>query len=188
MSTVDDVDGATWVHTKGAPEEVLARCTSEMTANGCEQPLTAASRAAIETKVAERAGQGLRVLAVARRQADGLPENRDDAESGLCLLGLVSLLDAPRPEVADAVARCHQAGIRVIVVTGDNGLTAQAVARRVGIDADLVVTGLELDAMSEAATRRCAHRSTARSSSPATLPKRSSASPTRFDRWVRSWR
>ena len=65
-------------------------------------------------------------------------------------MGLVSLLDAPLPEVADAVARCHQAGIRVIVVTGDNGLTAQAVARRVGIAAGLMVTGTELEKMSDA--------------------------------------
>jgi calcium-translocating P-type ATPase len=150
MSTVDDVDGTVWVHTKGAPEAVLARCTTVLQPDGTERPLNDASRSDVERNVTGRAGVGLRVLAVARRSvAGGFPETRDDAETGLCLVGLVSLLDAPRPEVAEAVARCHQAGIRVMVVTGDHGLTARAVARRVGIHADLVVTGTELDLMSD---------------------------------------
>ena len=100
------------------------------------------------------ASQGLRVLAVARRRLpDGSapPERREDAERDLCLLGLVALFDPPRPEVAEAVARCHEAGIRIIVVTGDYGLTAAEIARRVGIarDGATVVTGAELDEMSE---------------------------------------
>jgi calcium-translocating P-type ATPase len=152
MSTIDDVGGSLWVNTKGAPESVIARCTTALQPDGTEQPLTDASRADVDANVTRRAGDGLRVLAVARRPVTGaIPEARADAESDLCLVGLVSLLDAPRPEVAAAVASCHQAGIRVMVVTGDNGLTARAVARRVGINADLMVTGTELDAMNDAA-------------------------------------
>ena len=151
MSTVDQIDDSLWVHTKGAPESVLERCTTVLQPDGTELPLTDAARAAADENVARRAGDGLRVLAVAQRLLDGpVPDARTDAEAGLCLVGLISLLDAPRPEVAAAVASCHQAGIRVMVVTGDNGLTARAVARRVGIDADLVVTGTELDAMNDA--------------------------------------
>ena len=150
MSTVDETEGDLWVHTKGAPEAVLDNCATVLTPEGDEVTMTADLRAQIDGNVTARAGDGLRVLAVARRRTTGtLPNSRDDAESELCLLGLVSLLDSPRPEVAEAVARCHDAGIRVMVVTGDHGLTAQAVARRVGIDASLVITGVELDRMSE---------------------------------------
>jgi magnesium-transporting ATPase (P-type) len=104
--------------------------------------------------VEDYASKGLRVLAVARRRLpDGSapPERREDAERDLCLLGLVALFDPPRPEVAEAVARCHEAGIRILVVTGDYGLTAAEIARRVGIARDgvTVVTGPELDEMSE---------------------------------------
>jgi magnesium-transporting ATPase (P-type) len=76
-----------------------------------------------------------------------MPEARAEAESGLCLVGLVAMFDPPRPEVPDAVARCHEAGIRIIVVTGDHGLTAASIARRVGIATDhpTVITGAELD-------------------------------------------
>jgi magnesium-transporting ATPase (P-type) len=100
------------------------------------------------------ASQGMRVLAVARRRLpDGArpPERREDAEGELCLLGLVALFDPPRPEVPGAVASCHTAGIRIVVVTGDFGPTAAEIARRVGIatDGSVVVTGAELDAMSE---------------------------------------
>ena len=82
------------------------------------------------------AAQGLRVLAVARRRLpDGAepPTRREYVERDLVLLGLVALFDPPRPEVAEAVARCHAAGIRILVVTGDYGPTAAEIARRVGI-------------------------------------------------------
>ena len=101
------------------------------------------------------ARSGLRVLAFAARDiAPGapLPAQREEAECDLCFLGLAAMADPPRPEVADAVARCHTAGIRIIVVTGDHPLTAAAIAHQIGIGtADSpVITGAELDRMSEA--------------------------------------
>jgi calcium-translocating P-type ATPase len=154
MSTVDErVDGGLTVHAKGAPEEVLARST--MIGGPVDHvPLTAADRRAVLDVLERYAAQGLRVLAVARRRLPPdakPPERREDAEQELCLLGLVALFDPPRAEVADAVARCHTAGIRIVVVTGDYGPTAAEIARRVGIarDGGTVVTGEELEAMSE---------------------------------------
>ena len=128
------------VHVKGAPEEVFPRCE-----------LTPRRQAAALAVVDEMAGCGLRVLAVGRRDwsAELLPE-RDEAESRLTLLGLIGLIDPARPEVAAAVAACHTAGIRVHVVTGDNGRTAATIARGVGIGADRVIDGPALDAMSDA--------------------------------------
>ncbi|MET9633254.1 cation-transporting P-type ATPase [Lentzea sp. NPDC006480] len=139
MSTVDRNDDGLVVNVKGAPEEMLARCARFDTAE-------------VERVISEYAHRGLRVLAVARRRCDAIPERREDAEHDLELLGLVAMFDPPRPEVADAVARCHTAGIRLIVVTGDHGLTAKEIARQVGIarDETTVVTGAELDDMTEA--------------------------------------
>jgi magnesium-transporting ATPase (P-type) len=141
------------VHAKGAPEEVLSRSTA---VGGPDDhvPLTEADREAVLAVLERYAADGLRVLAVARRRLpDGMepPKRREDAEQDLVLLGLVGLFDPPRPEVADAVARCHAAGIRIIVVTGDYGLTAAEISRRVGIASDggVVVTGEELERMSE---------------------------------------
>jgi calcium-translocating P-type ATPase len=154
MSTVDErADGTLTVHAKGAPEEVLRRSTLIGGADG-HVPLTDAHRNQVLDALERYAEQGLRVLAVARRGlppgADA-PERREEAERELCLLGLVALFDPPRPEVADAVRRCHAAGIRVLVVTGDFGPTAAEIARRVGIATDgaTVVTGEELEHMSE---------------------------------------
>ena len=82
------------------------------------------------------------------------PQRREDAERELCLLGFVALFDPPRPEVADAVASCQAAGIRILVVTGDYGPTAAEVARRVGIADDAsVVTGEKLDRLSDRRSR-----------------------------------
>jgi calcium-translocating P-type ATPase len=153
MSTVDErEDGGLTVHVKGAPEEVLERSTA-IAGSENHRPLTDADRSAVLDVLQTNAQQGLRVLAVARRRLpDGSqpPTRREDAEHDLCLLGLVVLFDPPRPEVADAVARCHAAGIRIIVVTGDYGLTAREIARRVGIGRNgAVITGDELEAMSE---------------------------------------
>jgi calcium-translocating P-type ATPase len=150
MSTVD---GDRRVHTKGAPEEVLPRCVRVAGAEH-DPLLTRADRALLDELVAGWAGRGLRLLAVASRQLhphEPLPDRREDAERELTLLGIVAMFDPPRPEVAEAVARCHSAGIRLVVVTGDHGLTAADIARRVGIarDGAQVVTGAELDAMPE---------------------------------------
>jgi magnesium-transporting ATPase (P-type) len=155
MSTIDrDRDGVVAVHTKGAPEEVLARCTHALAADGAERPLDETTRDHLDQTARGYAAAGLRVLAVARRRLQppaALPEPRDEAESRLCLVGFVAMIDPPRPEVAEAVARCQEAGVRVIVITGDHALTGIAVARQVGIvGADATVaTGSEVDAMSD---------------------------------------
>ncbi|MGW4488986.1 cation-translocating P-type ATPase [Amycolatopsis sp. NPDC004368] len=149
MSTVDHAGASLRVATKGAPEQVVPLCATVLDAGGAEIPLTPELRAPIAGRVDEMAGRALRVLAVARRELPELPRGRGEAESDLCLLGLVGLVDPPRPEVAAAVADCHSAGIIVHVVTGDNGLTAAEVARRVGIGADRVISGEDLSRLPE---------------------------------------
>ncbi len=99
------------------------------------------------------ASKGLRVLAAASRPAQRQPRSREEAEAGLTFLGLIGMLDPPRPEVADAVRACRRAGIRIVMVTGDHPLTAEVIARRVGIVREphpAVVTGAGLDAMDAA--------------------------------------
>ena len=154
MSTVDERDGERWVDAKGAPETLLPICSSMVWGDGGERPLGPAERAQLTRRADDYAAQGLRVLAVAQRRlgrSDPTPEDRGEAERDLCLLGLVALFDPPRPEVAGAVAACRRAGIRIIVITGDNGLTAAAIARRVGISGErpTIVSGTELDELSE---------------------------------------
>jgi calcium-translocating P-type ATPase len=140
MATLDPEGADLQVHVKGAPEALLPLCVTD-----------AAQADALAGAVEEMTGQGLRVLAVARRSwTDPVAPDRDSAESaGLTLLGLVGLLDPPRPEVAAAVAACHASGIRIHVVTGDNGQTATEIARRVGIHADRVIDGATLDGLTD---------------------------------------
>jgi calcium-translocating P-type ATPase len=157
MSTVDRRDDGIWVHAKGAPESVLGRCTTTVGSDGTERPLEEAGRVALEQMVGGYASEGLRVLAAARRRHDSgpsdmPPRHRSEVEQDLCFLGLVALVDPPRAEVADAVAKCHTAGIRIVIVTGDHGLTAAAIARQVGIGGEdpVIVTGEELDRLTDA--------------------------------------
>ncbi|MFF0341652.1 cation-translocating P-type ATPase [Kribbella sp. NPDC004875] len=149
MSTLDSVGEDTVLHVKGAPEEVLARSTRYLGPQGTAEA-TDEVRAGFARRFAELEGRGLRLIGVADRPA-GRPTERADVERDLVFLGVVAMLDPPRPEVADAVRRCQAAGIRLIVVTGDNGLTAAEIARQVGITRDrvTVVTGAELDLMTE---------------------------------------
>ncbi|GAB2855272.1 hypothetical protein GCM10022221_63500 [Actinocorallia aurea] len=121
MSVVTETDQGLVLDVKGAPEAVLDRA-----APGTD-------RTAVMTQVDAMARNGLRVLAVATRALPDTPARRQDAERDLRIIGLVGLYDPPRPEVADAVAQCHRAGLRVHVVTGDNGTTAAAVAAEAGI-------------------------------------------------------
>ena len=154
MSTedADPEDGAFWVRTKGAPEELLARCDRVLGADGLDRPLGSAEVAVVSETLAEYASRGLRVLGVAERRlaAAAVPDRREEVERNLCFVGLTAMFDPPRPDVADAVARCHTAGMRIIVVTGDHGLTAGEIAGRVGIAAEATVTGAQLDAIGDA--------------------------------------
>jgi calcium-translocating P-type ATPase len=154
MATVTERDGERWVDAKGAPESLIPLCTSIESDDG-EQYLGEEGRAAIEDRVAAYAREGLRVLAVARRRLGDapVPELREEAERELAFLGLAVMVDPPRPEVAAAVERCHAAGIRVIVVTGDHGLTAAAIAHQVGIgggETPRVIAGDDLERVSDA--------------------------------------
>lgn len=157
MSTVDvERDATVAVHTKGAPETVLPCCTSILDAHHDQRDLTSADRAQLAQIIDSNAARGLRLLAIARRPVDvdiPLDRRREDFESGLCLLGLVALFDPPRSQVAQAIALAHRAGIRIHVVTGDNGLTAAEIAHRVGIGSSpagtRIVTGDQLDGMHE---------------------------------------
>ena len=153
MTTLDQDGALSCVHTKGAVEEVLPRCV-EITDRGTRRALTAGDRGEVTRVMNGYAAQGLRVLAVAERvlpAGSPLPDSREDAERELCLLGLVAMLDPPRAHVAAAIGLAHHAGIRVHVITGDNGATAAAIARQVGIGGEhaRIVTGPELDGMSE---------------------------------------
>ena len=152
MSTLDRAGAGQVLHVKGAPDVLLGRCTTTLDTDGTVRRLDERERAALAERTDAYAAQGLRVLAAGSRawEADA-PADRDDAERDLCLLGFVAMLDPPRAHVAGAVGRCHDAGIRIHVVSGDHGLTVAAIARRVGIGGDTprIVTGTELDAMPE---------------------------------------
>jgi calcium-translocating P-type ATPase len=151
MTTLDEEPGGRlWSHTKGAPLELLERCRSVRGRDG-DRPLGPAERAAIREAFERFAGEGMRVLGFAERRIEAPPRDRESAEAGLTFVGLIALHDPLRPEIFDAVARCRRAGVRIVVVTGDHGLTATAVAREAGIvgDAPTVLAGAEIDAMAE---------------------------------------
>ena len=149
MTTVELVQGTLVVSTKGAPESVLPCCTHVLAPTGRARELDAAGKSRLQVALDGYAAQGLRVLAVARRELPAGADlgDREVLERGLVLLGLVALLDPPRPSVASAVAEEHRAGIRVHVITGDYGPTAANIARQVGIGhaGSRIITGAEID-------------------------------------------
>jgi len=146
MTTLHEHGEGIVAYAKGAPEVILDSCVARRTGEG-EVPLDDAHRKAILAAAQAMAGEALRVLAVARRH-DATPEN---AESGMTFLGLVGMIDPPRPEAKQAIDTCEQAGIRVVMITGDHPVTAQAVADELGIlKGGRVVTGAELEDLSDA--------------------------------------
>jgi calcium-translocating P-type ATPase len=150
MSVIVRRDQHLVIQVKGTPDSVLPLCTQHRI-HGLVEPMTEAAHNVVVAAVDGFAALGLQVVAMASREADfAAPRGVSDAESELCLLGLVALDDPPRPEVAGAVAACHRAGIPVHVITGDSGRTATEIARRVDIRVRRVVVGADLDAMSDA--------------------------------------
>ncbi|HLI39042.1 MAG TPA: cation-transporting P-type ATPase [Streptosporangiaceae bacterium] len=153
MTTVHRVDGGFEAYMKGSPQAVLERC-ADACWDGRTMPLDDGLRALIGEANDAMAGQALRVLAVARKAVASPRVSQDEAEHGLTFLGLAGMSDPPRPEVTAAVAACRRAGITIYMVTGDYGLTAEAIARRVGITGEgpaRVVSGADLDTMDDEA-------------------------------------
>lgn len=140
MTTVNRMDGRNIVIVKGAFDIMAARCVAG--------DLETAKR-----HTEEMSGQALRVLAVAYKEIDRIPENPvpEELESGLTFLGLVGMIDPPRPEAKEAVAVCRKAGIKPVMITGDHVVTASAIARELGIlqEKDKAITGAQLDAMTD---------------------------------------
>jgi P-type Ca2+ transporter type 2C len=159
MSTVHREGDRLVLRSKGAPRELLDRCTSIRTDEG-DRPLDEETRARLIAGNDELSREAMRVLGVAVRE---LPPalaraDADEVERELTWLGMVGMLDPPREAVADAIATCHRAGIRILMITGDYGITAESIARRVGMvapDADVrIVNGDELAAIDEDELRR----------------------------------
>eukprot|EP00891_Asterochloris_glomerata_P005322 jgi/Astpho2/5322/fgenesh1_pm.00075_%23_6_t len=136
---------------KGAAECVLSRCSKVMLADGSLKPLDGALRQKVQAVIDDMASKALRCMTLAQKTELGdlngydgqqshkahtqllSPENYEGIESDLTLLGLAGLMDPPRPEVSGAIAACYKAGIKVVVITGDNKLTAEAVCRSIGV-------------------------------------------------------
>src|SRR5918996_767195 len=145
MTTLHETPDGITAYAKGAPEVIVQSCARQLTERG-EEPLDDARRAEVLEAAQRMAGEALRVLAVAYKR-DTAPE---DAEQGMTLLGLVGMIDPPRPEAQAAVRACEEAGIKVIMITGDHPLTAKAVADELGLSkTGQVVTGAELEAMGD---------------------------------------
>jgi magnesium-transporting ATPase (P-type) len=155
MTTIQRHAGREIAFVKGAPREVLQLCT-HISLNGEAIELNSALRAEIMAANDEYARNALRVLAVAMRE---LPARSGRAayppevvERNLTFLGLAAMMDPPRPDVAEAMRKFHEAGIHLAMITGDYGLTAESVARRIGLlrtPVPPILTGAELDALSD---------------------------------------
>ncbi len=146
MTTASESKGGILVTTKGACEMVLAKCSKIMIEDKIS-PLTEETKQQILETNEKMASQALRVLAIATKQVKQVSES--DAESDLVFIGLVGMMDPPRQEVKQAIEICHkQAGIRVVMITGDHLLTATAIASELGITGESI-TGADLDKLSD---------------------------------------
>ncbi|HKZ69895.1 MAG TPA: cation-translocating P-type ATPase, partial [Anaerolineales bacterium] len=146
MTTLHSGPEGAVAYSKGAPEIILDSCARQLTAEG-EATLDVAGKEVILETARQMASEALRVLAVASKPGGTL----ETAEHDMTFLGLVGMIDPPRPEAKAAIQMCEQAGIKVVMITGDHPLTAQAVARELNLlKTGRVVTGAELEAMSEA--------------------------------------
>lgn len=153
-AATSDSKSAIIVFTKGAPKEILDLCT-RIQLNGSESSLDPNWRNQIMSANDEYARNGLRVLAAAYKVVHfsaSASLSAESVEKDLVFLGLIAMMDPPRPEVETAVQKCHTAGIRVVMITGDYGLTAESIARKIGILRSArprIISGVELDTIDD---------------------------------------
>ncbi|MCD6368720.1 MAG: cation-translocating P-type ATPase, partial [Thermoproteales archaeon] len=153
MSTLHVIEGKPVLYSKGAPEVLLNLC-SHIEENGIVRPITDTDKKKILEAAKKMASEALRVLALAYRDFERTPtELKEEDERYLVFVGLVGMIDPPRPEVKAALKKAREAGIKVIMVTGDHKDTAVAIAKEIGLIDDsenvTVLTGSDLDKMDE---------------------------------------
>jgi len=158
MVTVDVADGKTSAHVKGAIEVLLPLCTHTIVNNG-KAPMDEFHRGKLVDDCHALMDEGLRVLAFASKEIASFEISSPDpaeVETGLIFLGLIGLEDPPRPEVRDAINKCTEAGIKVIMITGDGSRTAIAIAREIGLtkDTPVVIEGTQFEKMNDAALKK----------------------------------
>ena len=156
MSTLHDIDGVPTLFTKGAMDVLLDRSKWLLTSEG-RVPLTQELKEEIGHINTQLSTEGLRVLAFAYRELDAIRPLSLDDEQEFTFLGLISMIDPPRPEAIQAVADAKQGGIRTIMITGDHKITATAIAKQLGIfqEGDQALSGVELDNMTDEQLDAC---------------------------------
>jgi Ca2+-transporting ATPase len=152
MSVVNAFDGEMFAFVKGAPDAVLERCSRTLHSRG-QAEIDDDVRARFIKQADEMAGRALRVLGVARRKLQHVPEDPDSdyVEHDLTFLGLIGIIDPPREEVKAAIKRCHRAGIRTVMITGDHQKTAESIACEVGLldQGERSISGLEIECLDD---------------------------------------
>ena len=151
MSTIHVAKNDVYVYTKGAPRNILDLCTKVLV-DGKVEELSQENLMVIESRIHEFANQGLRLIAVAYKKVPSNQYKKEEAEQNLVFVGLAAMRDPPRAEVKDAVLKAQQAGIRTVIITGDYGPTAEAIAKEVGIvakDCCQVIRGVDLDDLND---------------------------------------
>lgn len=141
MSSIYAKSGEKILYAKGALETIFEKCTHFVDADGNSKELDEESKNRIQRYAEELENEAYRALAIAK--------NSELKEDGLTLLGLVGIMDMPREEVKDALAKCKSAGIRTMMITGDNAKTAEAIAKKIGLDYDETLNGSEVEKMSD---------------------------------------
>ncbi|HJW65929.1 MAG TPA: cation-transporting P-type ATPase [Candidatus Bathyarchaeia archaeon] len=154
MTTVHQLNGEIYVYTKGAPRSILSICKTILVNNNIEY-LTSENLQLIESKISEFASEGLRVIAAACKVLPKKEYSKTNSiEEDMTFVGLAAMMDPPRLEVRNAVAKAKQAGVKTVIITGDYGPTAEVVAREVGIvtkESSNVIRGVDLDAINDEA-------------------------------------
>jgi potassium/sodium efflux P-type ATPase len=147
-------------YVKGAPAELLDLCENILHNNKI-RPLEKTDQESIKNQIDDYAKQGLRVLGIAYRDLSSPPDKLtiDNVERELTFVGLVAMMDPPRPEVEEAIKKCKEAGIRILMLTGDYGLTAEVIARRLGIISKRakIITGRDIDSQSDEWLKQILH-------------------------------
>lgn len=150
ITLCQDKDQKYIINVKGAPDLLLNQCTQIFDGNSVRE-ITQKDRMQIEQAMENLANQALRVMGFAYQEMDNQPKTEQDLEANLIFAGLMGMMDPPRAEVAESIRQCQNAGIRVIMITGDHPKTATAIGRQIGLltKDDLVVTGQELVKLSK---------------------------------------